>query len=69
MQKIYIIVYLDTLLIFKYLCNRVNIQANRIFVSALLITLCYLGQRSKISVQETKKIDKQTKIYILQKET
>ena len=35
-QKIYINVYPNTLLVFEYLCNRANIQANRVFVSALL---------------------------------
>ena len=36
MQKIYINVYSNTLLVFEYLCNRANIQENRVFVSALL---------------------------------
>ena len=35
-MKIYIIVYSNTLLVFKYLCNRANIRANEVFVSALL---------------------------------
>ena len=36
MQKIYISVYPNTLMVFEYLCNRANIRANRVFVSALL---------------------------------
>ena len=32
MQKVYIIVYLNTLLVFKYLCNRANIRANQVFI-------------------------------------
>ena len=37
MQKIYINVYPNTLLVFEYLCNRANIRANRVFVSALFL--------------------------------
>ena len=29
------VVYPNTFMVFKYLCNRANIQANRVFVSAL----------------------------------
>ena len=36
MQKIYVNAYPNTVLVFEYLCNRVNIRANRVFVSALL---------------------------------
>ena len=31
-------VYPNTLLVFEYLCNRANIQTNRVFVSALVNT-------------------------------
>ena len=39
MQKININVYPNTLLVFEYLCNQANIQANRVFVSALIYSL------------------------------
>ena len=35
MQKIYLSVYLNTLLVFEYLCNQANIRVNRVFVSVL----------------------------------
>lgn len=45
MQKIYISVYSNTLLVFKYLCNQVNIRVNRVFVSALILIwqICMFG--------------------------
>ena len=43
-QKIYIP---NTLLVFEYLCNRANIRANQVFVSALL---CMGGALCKATV-------------------
>ena len=34
------VVYPNTFMVFEYLCNRANIRANRVFVSALILEQC-----------------------------